>query len=58
MSGSAGNGIGIYNINQRLISLFGPEARLTIANLPEGGCRIYFSIPCISAEGSAAHEAH
>ncbi|MBO8163667.1 MAG: histidine kinase [Brevibacillus sp.] len=40
-----GNGIGVYNVNQRLISLFGPESRLQIRNREEGGCRITFSIP-------------
>ena len=52
MSGSHGNGIGLYNINQRLISLFGPESALAIANKPEGGCIISFTIPVSSAEGS------
>ncbi|WP_126425503.1 LytS/YhcK type 5TM receptor domain-containing protein [Brevibacillus marinus] len=40
-----GNGIGVYNVNQRLISLFGSESRLQIKNREEGGCQISFSIP-------------
>lgn len=40
-----GTGIGIYNINQRLISMFGREAKLVFDNLAEGGCRITFRIP-------------
>jgi two-component system, LytTR family, sensor histidine kinase LytS len=40
-----GNGIGVYNVNQRLISLLGPESKLHFSNLPEGGCRIQFAIP-------------
>jgi two-component system sensor histidine kinase LytS len=42
---SAGNGIGVYNVNQRLVSLFGPDAALVFANRPEGGCRVTFSVP-------------
>lgn len=52
MSGSRGNGIGLYNINQRLISLFGPESALSIANKPDGGCIISFSIPLQIDKGS------
>ncbi|UFJ41495.1 histidine kinase [Brevibacillus humidisoli] len=40
-----GNGIGVYNVNQRLISLFGSDSRLQIKNREEGGCQISFSIP-------------
>jgi two-component system sensor histidine kinase LytS len=40
-----GNGIGVHNVNQRLIRLFGPDARLHVANKADGGCRIRFTIP-------------
>ncbi|WP_134702408.1 LytS/YhcK type 5TM receptor domain-containing protein [Ammoniphilus sp. YIM 78166] len=40
-----GNGIGVHNVNQRLISLFGPEAKLHFENKTDGGSRISFSIP-------------
>jgi two-component system, LytTR family, sensor histidine kinase LytS len=40
-----GNGIGVYNVNQRLVSLLGQSARLRFANKPEGGSRITFFIP-------------
>ncbi|NGQ97468.1 GAF domain-containing protein [Brevibacillus sp. SYP-B805] len=45
VSRTEGNGIGVHNVNQRLISLFGPDARLRFANRAEGGCQIRFSIP-------------
>src|SRR5699024_11319617 len=38
-------GIGIYNVNKRLISLLGETSRLTIRNLPSGGSEVFFSIP-------------
>lgn len=56
--GSEGTGNGIYNINQRLISMFGKEARLIVENLAEGGCSISFSIPCSLSEGSRYREAN
>jgi two-component system sensor histidine kinase LytS len=40
-----GNGIGVYNVNQRLIGLFGEDSRLFIENKLEGGCRFTFNIP-------------
>lgn len=40
-----GNGIGVYNVNQRLVSLLGSDAALCFANKPEGGCKVTFSIP-------------
>lgn len=47
-----GNGIGVHNVNQRLISLQGPDAQLHFANRPEGGSSITFAIP-IKKEVSA-----
>ncbi|KEQ24714.1 histidine kinase [Paenibacillus tyrfis] len=43
--GSGSTGIGVYNVNRRLIHLFGPEARLKFFNPPEGGARIECTIP-------------
>lgn len=40
-----GNGIGVHNVNQRLISLRGQEAKLHFENKPEGGSCITFMIP-------------
>ncbi|MDR7317713.1 LytS/YhcK type 5TM receptor domain-containing protein [Brevibacillus nitrificans] len=47
-----GNGIGVHNVNQRLVSLRGPDAQLNFRNKPEGGCLVTFSIP-IQKEESA-----
>lgn len=38
-------GAGLYNVNQRLISLLGESAHLNIRNLPERGSEVYFTIP-------------
>lgn len=40
-----GNGIGVYNVNQRLINLFGTESKLRIENKKGGGSCISFVIP-------------
>jgi two-component system sensor histidine kinase LytS len=40
-----GNGVGVYNVNQRLISLLGASSSLQICNQPEGGSVITFKIP-------------
>ncbi|MGU3470912.1 LytS/YhcK type 5TM receptor domain-containing protein [Paenibacillus sp. D51F] len=40
-----GNGLGVYNVNQRLIRLFGAESALVYENLPAGGCRVAFRLP-------------
>ncbi|MEB3101591.1 LytS/YhcK type 5TM receptor domain-containing protein [Ferviditalea candida] len=45
ISSSEGNGIGVHNVNHRLISLLGVQSRLQIRNKTEGGSRITFSIP-------------
>ncbi|MEC5425682.1 LytS/YhcK type 5TM receptor domain-containing protein [Virgibacillus sp. C22-A2] len=39
-------GTGLYNVNQRLISLLGEQARLSIKNLPSKGSEVSFIIPC------------
>lgn len=38
-------GIGIFNVNQRLVHLLGESAKLTIRNLSTGGSEVMFSIP-------------
>lgn len=38
-------GAGLFNVNQRLISLLGDTARLHIRNLPNGGSEVSFTIP-------------
>jgi len=45
MSSGEGNGIGVYNVNQRLVGLFGEQSRLVITNLISAGCRFAFCIP-------------
>lgn len=52
MKGGEGNGIGVHNVNSRLVSLMGPGAKLVFSNKPEGGCHITFTIP-IQKEESA-----
>ncbi|EST56297.1 histidine kinase [Brevibacillus panacihumi W25] len=47
-----GNGIGVHNVNQRLVSLRGPDAELLYYNKAEGGCVVTFSLP-LSGEESA-----
>lgn len=50
-----GNGIGVHNVNQRLISLLGEESRLHIQNLSDEGCQISFSLPLrVQKEGALA----
>ena len=41
----AKRGIGIYNVNQRLVQLLGSEAGLRIRNLPGGGSEVKFFVP-------------
>ncbi|GAA0607157.1 two-component system sensor histidine kinase LytS [Virgibacillus siamensis] len=38
-------GAGLYNVNQRLISLLGEQAKLRIRNLKSGGSEVAFTIP-------------
>jgi len=42
---SRGNGIGMDNVNQRLIKLFGPHSALRIHSAPGAGTRVAFSVP-------------
>lgn len=39
------SGVGLYNVNHRLINLLDKHAKLHVENLPEGGSKVYFSIP-------------
>src|SRR5699024_736318 len=43
-------GTGLYNVNQRLISLLGEEAALKIENLDMEGAKVSFQIPAIENE--------
>ncbi|WP_326998691.1 sensor histidine kinase [Cohnella kolymensis] len=45
MKESSGTGLGVHNVNQRLISLLGSEASLTFVNRNEGGTKVAFAIP-------------
>ncbi|GGK17149.1 sensor protein LytS [Caldalkalibacillus thermarum] len=45
LSHEAGNGIGVYNVNQRLITLLGESSALRIRNKADQGCHISFVIP-------------
>lgn len=40
-----GSGIGLYNVNQRLIGLLGAESQLEVCNRRSGGSEISFLIP-------------
>ncbi|MGM8366712.1 LytS/YhcK type 5TM receptor domain-containing protein [Virgibacillus sp. W0181] len=55
LSEASGNGIGVYNVNQRLIHLLGEEASLRFQNLEQKGLFIYFKIPLeVKREGEGA----
>ncbi|MGV3487212.1 MAG: LytS/YhcK type 5TM receptor domain-containing protein [Tuberibacillus sp.] len=51
-----GNGTGIYNVNQRLISLLGPNAHLQFGNLRSGGCCVSFCLPKVIGEAVTGYE--
>ncbi|UOF89984.1 histidine kinase [Fodinisporobacter ferrooxydans] len=51
-----GNGIGLYNVNQRLIHVLGAGSSLHIKNLPEKGCSVSFSIPILNQKERQLHE--
>lgn len=40
-----GTGLGLYNVNQRLIYNFGEESRLHIESTPAKGTEVWFSLP-------------
>ncbi|MDR6878276.1 LytS/YhcK type 5TM receptor domain-containing protein [Bacillus sp. 3255] len=45
ITNSDSTGLGVFNVNRRLIALFGPEACLRFSNPPGGGARIDCIIP-------------
>ncbi|GAX89170.1 LytS/YhcK type 5TM receptor domain-containing protein [Effusibacillus lacus] len=51
-----GTGIGLHNVNQRLIGLLGMRSSLKIENLESGGCCVSFRIPIANEERSVFHE--
>lgn len=48
------SGFGLYNVNQRLIGLFGSSSALSIQNLEHGGCCVSFRLPIISIQEGGA----
>lgn len=56
MSGSGSTGLGVHNVNQRLISLLGSDASLTFGNRTEGGARVTLAIPYRNGEWREIHE--
>lgn len=55
VTSNEGNGTGLYNVNQRLISLLGNGSHLYFENQDRGGSRIFFSLP-IKNKGEKPHE--
>lgn len=45
------SGVGMYNVNQRLVSLLGEEAKLSIESKRESGSKISFTIPMTFSGG-------
>ncbi len=45
IDGTNGAGIGLFNLNQRLIGLLGNCSALHFENIEYGGCAVYFQIP-------------
>lgn len=45
LESNKGGGIGLYNVNQRLIGMLGEESKLHVRNLPTGGSELFFYIP-------------
>lgn len=46
-----GGGIGLYNVNQRLLRLLGEKAQLKVVNRKVGGCVVMFEIPAQLPKG-------
>ena len=51
---TAGTGVGLANIRERLQLLYGPKATLTIAENPGGGTRVTLAVPYKPLEGASA----
>ena len=45
------SGVGMYNVNQRLVSLLGEDAKLSIESKQNRGSKIYFTIPTTFSRG-------
>ncbi len=50
---TAGTGVGLANIRERLQLLYGPKANLTVAENPGGGTLVTITVPYRSLEGDA-----
>ena len=50
---TAGTGVGLANIRERLQLLYGPKASLTITENPGGGTRVTLAVPYKPIEGAA-----
>ena len=51
---TAGTGVGLANIRERLQLLYGPKAALTISENPGGGTRAVIAVPYKPVEGASA----
>ena len=51
-----GNGVGMSNVNERLISLYGREAGLNIKSKPGMGTSVSFSLPAILSNNEGERE--
>ncbi|MCK6422720.1 MAG: ATP-binding protein, partial [Aquabacterium sp.] len=51
---TAGTGVGLANIRERLQLLYGPKAALTISENPGGGTRAVIAVPYKPVEGTSA----
>jgi sensor histidine kinase YesM len=49
---TAGTGVGLANIRERLQLLYGPKASLTITENPGGGTRVTLAVPYKPLEGA------
>ena len=51
---TAGTGVGLANIRERLQLLYGPKAALTVAENPPGGTVVTVTVPYKTVEGTVA----
>lgn len=51
---TAGTGVGLANIRERLQLLYGPRASLTVAENPPGGTMVTITVPYKTVEGTVA----
>ena len=51
---TAGTGVGLANIRERLQLLYGPKATLTVAENPPGGTVVTVTVPYKTVEGTVA----